>query len=227
MHSGDAIQCPPVWHGPPVLTSLKPSATLDPTAMTVQQLIDYSGEHLMHELSMLWETAHSLPKHKQGSTEYTALIESFATHLRNLIEFFCFESQAGYVRAREFFDDPSAWPAKTKLTPALRNGLARANKEVAHLTTERKSGNSPDKTWELAASLKQIEVVGKDFAAKASSKKLDDKVREFLELPPHKALVWIGDNVSHSNAASHIVSSPGVGELNASTATQIIIKAIP
>lgn len=191
-------------------------------AMTDPQLIDYSGEHLMHELSMLWETGHSLAKHKQGSTEYTALIESFATHLRNLIEFFCFDSHAGYVRAQEFFDNPSAWPAKTKLTPALRNALARANKEVAHLTTERKSGNPPDKTWDISAALKQIEAVGKDFAAKASSKKLDDKVREFLQLPPDKTPVWIGNNVTHSNVASHAVSSPIVGALSASTHTQII-----
>jgi hypothetical protein len=55
---------------------------------TDQQLIEFSGEHLLHELSMFWELADILPLRKEGTTEYVALIESFATHLRNLIEFF-------------------------------------------------------------------------------------------------------------------------------------------
>jgi hypothetical protein len=38
-------------------------------AMTDPQLIDYSGEHLMHELSMLWELAEILPQRKQSTSE--------------------------------------------------------------------------------------------------------------------------------------------------------------
>ncbi|MGZ4815790.1 MAG: hypothetical protein ACXVZV_10295 [Terriglobales bacterium] len=70
--------------------------------------------------------------------------------------------------------------------------------------------------------LKEIDAVAKDFAAKASHKKLHPKVREFLQLAPTVALKWISDNVSHSNVASYALTSPTL--VNASTATQIISK---
>jgi hypothetical protein len=50
-------------------------------------------------------------------------------------------------------------------------------------------------------------------------------VRGFLHVAQDAKLVWIGDNVTHSNVASHAVSSPVYGARNASTATQIITKA--
>ena len=43
-----------------------------------EELRAYSGEHLLHELSMFWELAHILSEREQGTTEYVALIESFA-----------------------------------------------------------------------------------------------------------------------------------------------------
>jgi hypothetical protein len=84
--------CPSIA-APNALTS--PKSLLQSGAMTAiltdQKLIDFSGEHLLHELSMFWELAEILPLRKEGTTEYVALIESFATHLRNLIEFFSFQ----------------------------------------------------------------------------------------------------------------------------------------
>jgi len=191
--------------------------------MTDPQLIDYSGEHLMHELSMLWELAEILPQRKQGTAEYVALLESFAIHLRNLIEFFCFVSEGDYVRAQDFFDDPSAWPARSKLTPYLKDALKRASEEVSHLTTGRISGSPPEKAWDTTGLLKEIDATAKDFAAKASAKKLHTKVAEFLGLPANEMQIWIGDNVSHSNVSSSSVGPTGVSSVaNISTHTQII-----
>ena len=85
--------------------------------MADQQLIEFSGEHLMHELSMFWELAEILPERKEGTTEYVALIESFATHLRNVIEFLFFEEKGDYVRAKHFFDDPSGLVPQTDCRP--------------------------------------------------------------------------------------------------------------
>jgi len=198
-------------------------------SLSDQQLIDYSGEHLMHELSMFWELTEMLPTRKQGTSEYVALLESLATHLRNLIEFLCFESKAEYVRAQDFVDDPAAWPARAKLTPNLRSALTRANEEVSHLTTGRKSGSPPEKNWDTCALLKEIAAVAKEFAAQASDKKLHPRVREFLLLPPERMLVWIGDNVTHSNVASQTMSSPAalvaLPYSSVSTQTQIISKS--
>jgi hypothetical protein len=192
-------------------------------AMTDQQLIDYSGEHLMHELSMLWELAEILPQRTKGTAEYVALLESFAIHLRNLIEFFCFVSEGDYVRAQEFFDDPSAWPARSKLTPNLKDALRRANEEVSHLTTGRISGSPPEKAWDTTALLTEIGTVAREFATKASAKKLHSKVVEFLKLPANEVPVWLGDNVSHSNVSSSSMGIVSVSPVaNNSTHTQIV-----
>jgi len=189
--------------------------------LTDPQLLQYSEEHLMHELSMLWETADALPQHKEGSVVYTALLESFATHLRNLIEFFFFGENGDYVRAKHFFDIPPAWsPSRS---PDMNKLHGRASNEVSHLTTRRISGNPPEKVWAVAQILREIEAVARDFAARASDKKVHAKVREFLKQPSNKMLLWIGDNVAHSNVASNAIVST-FPSVNASTHTQIILK---
>jgi hypothetical protein len=205
------------------LTSPTALASLDPMAapLTDQQLLQYSEEHLMHELSMLWETADALPRHKAGSVEYTALLESFATHLRNLIEFFFFAEDSDYVRAKHFFDHPAAWSPKK--TPEMNKLHGRASNEVSHLTTRRISGNPPEKDWHITQILGEIETVARDFAAKASDKKLHPKIREFLKQPSKEMLVWIGNNVTHSNVASYMIVST-FPSVSVSTPTQIILK---
>jgi hypothetical protein len=186
--------------------------------MTDQQLIDFSGEHLLHELTMLWALAEILPKTKDGTTEYVALIESFATHVRNLIEFFFFQEKGDYVRAKRFFDDPADW--SLKLTPHFTALLDRANNEVNHLTVWRIDGNPPEKAWPTSEILKQIEPIAKDFAARASTKKLHPKVREFLQFAQGATLLWIGDNVPRSNVTSHSVTSGPFGN------TPITVKVV-
>jgi hypothetical protein len=194
------------------------------TSLSDTWLLEYSEEHLMHELSMLWETAHALPRHKEGSTEYIALLESFATHLRNLIEFFFYEPSGDYVRAEHFSDDPALWSQKK--TPEINRLHERASNEVSHLTTRRISGNPPEKEWKMSEILDNIAFVAKQFAAKASDKKLHPKVREFLNLPSNEMLTWIGSNVAHSNVAAKTISGPTItavfSAFSASTHTQII-----
>ena len=176
----------------------------------------------MHELSMLWELADILPKRK-ASTETSAFVESFGIHLRNLIDFFYEEGRGDDVTARDFLDAPTAW---TRSTPErLEKARIRVNKELSHLTQSRKNGSRPEKEWDTFALLKDVDAIAKDFATKASRKKLHIKVREFLHVAEDAKLVWIGDNVTHSNVASPAVSSPVYGARNASTATQIITKA--
>lgn len=189
------------------------------TPLTNQQLTDFSGEHLLHELSMFWELAEILPQRKAGTTEYVALIESFATHLRNLIEFLFFPIKGDYVRAKDFFDDPVTW--NPGLTRDFKKLLHRANNEVDHLNVRRINGNPPEKAWPTDEILKQIEPLAREFAAKASEKKLHPKVREFLRLTPEMTKKWIADNVAHSNVTSHVVTSSFA---DVSTATMIITE---
>src|SRR5208282_4243098 len=180
------------------------------TKLSDAKLLDYSGEHLLHELNMFWQLAGIVPKMDRGFM-LSALLESFALHLRNLIDFFYNKSgPKGYVIARHFFDLPGGW--MPKITPALGKALTRANEEVSHLTLGRKSGDMPDKLWDADGLFKEIEAVAKDFGAKASKKKLHPKVLAFLDLSNEKALVWLKTNATYSNATSQTVtfsSSPG------------------
>ena len=83
----------------------------------------------------------------------------------------------------------------------------RASNEVSHLATRRISGNPPEKDWHITQILGEIETVARDFAAKASDKKLHSKIREPLKQPSKEMLVWIGNNVTHSNVASCMIVS--------------------
>jgi len=198
-------------------------------AMNDQKLIDYSRDNLMHELSMLWELAEILPG-REGSTETSAFVESFGIHLRNLIDFFYEEGQGDDVTAWDFLDATIPWPPN-KPGKALQKARIRVNKELSHLTQARISGSPPEKEWDTAALLKEIDTVAKEFAAKASAKKLHPDVRKFLNLAPDTMVKWISDNVSHSNVALHPVISPDTFSVSrvasASTATQIISKLPP
>jgi hypothetical protein len=184
-----------------------------------KELLQYSGEHLMHEISMLWESAEKLRTHDQGTTEYIALLESFATHLRNLIEFLFEPIKRDYVRARHFFEDPSQW--KHTRSAEWENLYNRASNEVSHLTTGRIDGNPQMKVWEVGKALAEIEPILKEFGRTASHGRLHPKVRELLRQEPEKILLWIGENVQHSNIAHHPTHSvtPTLSQLKASTAT--------
>jgi hypothetical protein len=171
--------------------------------MTDQQLMDFSGEHLMHELSMLRELAAILPRRKAG-TETSAFIESFGVHLRNLIDFFYRRGKDDDVTAQDFLDAGIQWNPSEPVV--LKDARARANKELNHLTQLRKSGTPKDKEWDTATLLREIDAVARDFAANASPKKLHGKVFEFLKEPTSDKVVWIAANVSHSNVAAHVLS---------------------
>jgi hypothetical protein len=55
-------------------------------AYTDQQLLDYSEGHMLYELYIFRWVAENLPPEK--GFLLSALLESFAIHLRNLIDFF-------------------------------------------------------------------------------------------------------------------------------------------
>jgi len=179
--------------------------------MADDKLLEYSGEHLLHELTMLWELAQTLPRRK-ASTETSALVESFGIHLRNLIDFFYRPGRLDDVTAQDFLDATTVWNPSEPAS--LTNAHRRANKELSHLTQTRKSGTPPEKEWDTIGLAREIEAIAKDFAAKASDRKLHFKVREFLQIPATKLKVWIGDNSPRLNVAvqAPLSSEIGTGE---------------
>jgi hypothetical protein len=85
------------------------------------ELLDYSKEHVVYELWMFRAVGQALITPLQMSQPLrNALIESFAIHLRNLIDFFYpAQIQADDVFAAEFFDDPHEWEKASTISSAL------------------------------------------------------------------------------------------------------------
>lgn len=113
--------------------------------LTDHELLDYSKEHVIYELWMFRSVGQALIAPIQMSQPLrNALIESFAIHLRNLIDFFYpGQIQADDVVASEFLDDPDEWATLSAISTTLSSARIRAHKEVSHLTRKRITGAPP------------------------------------------------------------------------------------
>jgi hypothetical protein len=142
------------------------------------ELTAYSEEHLLYELRMLYfagtELAKTLPDPLRS-----ALLESFAIHLRNLIDFFTVpkgkERDTDVIAA----DFAPAWSQKRSAT--FEDAKVRADKEVSHLTLGRKDGLDASKPWQVGALFHELQPVAEHFAAAADPKKLSQAVVEWIK----------------------------------------------
>src|SRR5580700_3675340 len=139
-------------------------------------LTAYSAEHLMHELQYLRYTAGELAPLSKPSPTVTVLLESFLIHLRNLIDFFYTpRMKEDDVIASDFCPGWSETMSST-----LKAARERANKEISHLTLERKGAHDPTKPWDVSGLFYEVSAVAKSFAAKASPTKLSHEVPKWL-----------------------------------------------
>jgi len=170
------------------------------TPQTDEWLTRFSGEHLFHELKMFWWLNENIKLQKD---EYMkdALVELFVLHLRNLIDFFYprQNAQDSDVIASDFIDIASGWASPSSITDSLKAARRRADKELSHLTADRKDEGDPTKPWEVGALFTEIKGLAKTFAAKASPKKLDCKVRELIDAPSNKVIHVLGAYAHSSN----------------------------
>jgi hypothetical protein len=150
-----------------------------------QELLDYSGEHVAYEVSMLKWTRDMLARGGIGIPLRYALIESWVVHLRTLVEFLCpRRPRDNDVIAADFFDDPEEWgrtrPSLSESLESLREAWVRADKELAHLTTNRKGPEDPSKGWAVHDLTDDLLCMLRKFSEKASKTKLHQKVRDAL-----------------------------------------------
>jgi hypothetical protein len=114
---------------------------------TDQQFLDFSEEHLMYELNILRWLVDAIPNTPKGF-QLSAYLESFAIHLRGLIDFLYTDpkdAKPDDVIADDFFDMPDAWnPGAMSLK--LNEARKRTNKEVGHITYQRNTGMDPSAT---------------------------------------------------------------------------------
>jgi len=106
-----------------------------------------------------------------------AVVEVFAIHLRNLVDFLYSEKpQTTDVVAADFCAT-GAWEAmKPPITSSLEAARVRANKEIAHLTCQRIAGTPPEKTWDPQALAAEIRPLLQLFVAKAVATRLSPHV---------------------------------------------------
>jgi hypothetical protein len=167
-----------------------------------QQLLDYSEEHLRYELQIFYWVVKNLPQ--DNGFPLSALLESFAIHLRNLIDFFYTrpeEARNDDLVAADFFDSPGAWNLGA-IPQSLSAARERANKEISHITYKRKSAMDPTKPWPVADLFNEVHSIAQRFAASASGKKLHPSVPEWLNGEPKvMAMLLISASTSASNTA--------------------------
>jgi len=155
--------------------------------LTDQELYSYSGEHVRYEIKQLLvlgeifregysvTNEHELAKHN-------SLVQSFAIHLRNLISFLYPERVLhDDVIASHFVSDRNRWSADlAPLSDSLRRARERANKEVAHLTTQRIAGTPPEKAWEPVPLITELRALMQLFVRHANPARLDPRVSDVL-----------------------------------------------
>jgi hypothetical protein len=122
-------------------------------------LFDYSEEHVFYEIDHFFWLAELLgkPNHiinapslKDVARLNNILIEGCTIHLRNVIDFLYLAKPFPTDVVAEDFLPIGDWD---KIRPAITSSLdaarTRANKEIAHLTTERIAGAPPAKGWDF------------------------------------------------------------------------------
>jgi hypothetical protein len=112
--------------------------------------------HFLYEIEMFCATLLLLPRLKQGPV-HNAVLESFATHTRNLHEFFCETSDSGgYMKPRHFV---SSWNKKFPIDSRL---MGRVASEIAHLGYDRKAVGE-HRSWDTRQVANQIIPPARDF----------------------------------------------------------------
>jgi len=149
-------------------------------------LLAYSSEHLAYEVDMFFGMVElrlrpSFPSLLSVSADpirlNNALIESFVVHFRNIIDFLYVDRpRPTDVVASDFFD-PAAWESrKPPLSGTLDTARRRANKELAHLTTDRIPGAPPEKIWDFNGLANELRPILRLFVTNGNGTRLSPSV---------------------------------------------------
>jgi hypothetical protein len=152
-------------------------------------LRDYSAEHLLYEVEMLFGCAEIISRNAT-ITAFTRgdamivtnlLVEGFGLHLRNVVDFVdSTNSRKTDVVAADFCNSGSWECARRKVPQTLREARRMADKQVAHLTTGRHKGNSASKSWPVDSLIEDVKQVLIMFQAMARTDALSPKVTDLI-----------------------------------------------
>lgn len=112
--------------------------------------LSHALKHIVYELNMLKLVANALSSCISGKSVITnALVESFAIHTRNLIEFLWPDKPKNdHIIANDFFKDLNTWDGLQPEIPVLlKQSRIRAHKEIAHISYDRIKVKPEEKPW--------------------------------------------------------------------------------
>lgn len=163
------------------------------------ELQSYAEEHVFYEIEMLFAAGNLIVSGSVDRRMQNAFIDSFVVHARTL-KFFFYPTgvKPDDVIAADFFNDPLHWNATRPLeSKTIKSILARANKELAHLTTKRISGSPSHKNWDANIITTELIPVIKKFIDGASPNRLATptatKIRDLLIPAPPTAVSTPGN----------------------------------
>lgn len=153
------------------------------------------SQTLEYEFKMLCAVAANIANGKPTGDwgSKNAHVESFAIHCRNLIFFFYAHdsaNKAGLARdndilAVDYFNQNSDWTAVCPpISTTLVNAKPQADKQVAHITEERRGLNQPTgptASWQIGNVVRDIATAMKAFLNHVPQQNLDGNVRTDLE----------------------------------------------
>jgi hypothetical protein len=126
------------------------------------------SEDLHYEVQMLLGSAQGLDSETTAEgTLHNALVESFAIHLRNMLDFLWpdkLKRESDWVIAADFFPSPSDWEKlRPEISQQLLDSRVRAAKEIAHLTYTRPTVDPEQKDWDVRQIANEVTRVVEKF----------------------------------------------------------------
>lgn len=140
-----------------------------------EELREFAEEHLTYEVNMMIGAAKGLSQPSNSQFAINALLESFAIHLRALIDFI-WESPDVWkddAIGCDFFNSTEQWKkVRPDFPAALEPARSRTGKEVAHLTYARMKVTPETKGWNIGEMTEAMVRALKVFADNADKKRI-------------------------------------------------------
>jgi hypothetical protein len=142
---------------------------------------------------MLLGSAQGLdPETTAEGTLHNALVESFAIHLRNMLDFLWPDKpkrKSDWVIAADFFPSPSDWEKlRPEISQLLSDSRVRAAREIAHLTYARLAVDPEQKDWNVRQIANEVTRVVEKFIRHVPMQFLGPKCSELkanIRVPLH------------------------------------------
>jgi hypothetical protein len=164
-----------------------------PNRLPDDDLKDYAEKHLQYEVDMLTWSAGILAflarQNNKGYLSWTinnGLLNTFAIHARNLIDFLYSRSRGkDYptdIIIQDYASDSDVSSHLIGISPLLEEALIKANKQVAHLSMERIDYENTGKEWKFIEVSKHIRQSLASIAPYIPASKMSLGLREKLSV---------------------------------------------